>query len=72
MFINPNPECTDECAFSTGPSMVTAMYFTPVYDKHGNNLNPDRNWHTTEVSCHKCSTSWRVRTNGEQTEITKI
>lgn len=72
MFINPNPDCTDECTFAQSPMMVTAMYFEPRYDKHGNNLNPDRNWRSYNLSCHKCNTTWFIRTNGEDTEITKI
>lgn len=34
----------DKCRIqATGPSMTTLVYYPPVYDGHGNNLNPDRN-----------------------------
>jgi hypothetical protein len=55
---NPNPNCERECRFSHGPTMTTAMYYKPVYDKHGNNLNPDGNISSFRVSCSVCGKHW--------------
>ena len=70
MIFNPQPKnlfkelsqgCDRECKFSqAGPSSTTAMYFAPVYDKEGNNLNPDGNITTTTYQCTECGKSWRV------------
>ena len=41
--MDPNPNCQKQCRFVYGMFTTTCMYFQPVYDKHGNNLNPDAN-----------------------------
>lgn len=65
---NPDSTCKKECRFSYGPTVTTAMYFAPIYDKHGNNLNPDGNTSYYEVSCSVCSNSWYGTTKyGETT-----
>ncbi len=60
--MNPNPDCQLECRFHWGPSMTTCMYFAPVYDKHGNNLNPDANITTATVNCTVCNKTWTAST----------
>jgi len=72
MFINPNPDCQDDCSFVESLKVTTLVHYPPVYDKHGNNTNPDRNWTSYSVSCHKCNTTWNVKTNGDFTEINKV
>lgn len=63
---NPNPQCEKECRFSIGLTTRTAAYYQPIYDKHGNNTNPDMNTTTTSMGCHVCGKQWVVRTtNGE-------
>ena len=57
-FMNPNPTCTNECRFSPGLSMTTAVYYAPIYDKYGNNVNPDRNMTSGSINCHTCNRSW--------------
>lgn len=69
---NPNPGCDKECRFAYGVSMTTAMYFTPVFDKHGNNVNPDGNITTSEVSCGVCGKRWTSRTQFGKTEFSEI
>ncbi len=40
---NPNPECPrEDCRFSYGGGTTTCVYYPPVYDKNGVNINPDR------------------------------
>lgn len=55
---NPNPTCELECRFIHSPTLTTCMGFTPIYDKHGNNLNPDRNITTGTIWCSVCNTQW--------------
>lgn len=69
--MNPNPACQKECRFSYGPTMTTAMYYTPVYDKHGNNLNPDMNSTSGSVDCPVCGKHWTYITKGSNTTYTE-
>jgi hypothetical protein len=34
------------------------MYYPPVYDKHGNNTNPDGNITSGSVACNVCNKQW--------------
>ena len=56
--MNPNPACEQDCRFQMGMSSTTCAYYAPVYDKHGNNLNPDGNTTTTQIHCKVCGKSW--------------
>lgn len=65
---NPDPSCNKECRFSCSPSLTTAMYYHPIYDKNGVNVNPDMNISSREVSCLVCHRSWyETSRNGETT-----
>jgi hypothetical protein len=56
---NPNPECPrEDCKFSISPQMTTCMYFQPIYDKNGVNINPDRNTTSFTVDCLSCGKKW--------------
>ena len=69
---NPNPNCDKECRFQYGVAMTTAMYFAPVYDKHGNNLNPDGNTTTGSVTCNVCGKRWTSVSQFGKTEFLEI
>ena len=57
---NPNPNCPrEDCRFSVGIEMTTSMYFPPVYDKKGNNINPDGNVTSGEMTCTTCNKKWK-------------
>jgi hypothetical protein len=44
------------------------MYFEPVYDKNGVNINPDANTTTFKVNCLSCGKLWVGKTRlGETT-----
>lgn len=70
--MNPNPTCEKDCRFYYGVSMTTAMYYTPVFDKHGNNLNPDGNTTTSEVSCSVCGRKWVSKSQFGNTAFNEI
>ena len=72
MFINPNPECADKDCQFTQSLIKCDDNFEPSYDKHGKNKNPERRGHSYTLTCNKCNTSWHVKTNGVDTEITKV
>lgn len=72
MINNPNPNCDKECRFSEGISSTTAMYFPPVYDKHGNNLNPDGNITSSMISCGVCGRRWNRSSSYGNTNFTEI
>jgi hypothetical protein len=49
----------DKCRIqATGPSWSTCVYYPPIYDGHGNNLNPDGNKHYTPMRCSTCGREW--------------
>lgn len=56
--MNPNPTCEKDCRFHTGFEMTTDTYYPPVYDKHGNNVNPDRNIISGSIRCSVCNKQW--------------
>lgn len=70
--MNPNPTCENDCRFHYGMSMTTAMYFPPVYDKHGNNLNPDGNYTSSTVKCATCSKEWTSSTQHGKTDFKEV
>ena len=57
--MNPNPTCDKDCRFQFDMTTTTCMYYAPVYDKHGNNINPDGNITSGEVSCSVCGKTWQ-------------
>ena len=72
-FNNPNPDCKEDCCFAEcGSATTTAAYYAPVYDKHGNNLNPDGNITTRNITCGVCGKMWTSSTQYGQTQYTEI
>ena len=69
---NPNPNCEGECRFEFMGGVTTCMYFTPVYDKYGNNTNPDGNITTGSVKCNVCRLWWHSRTQYGETMFTEM
>lgn len=67
--MNPNPTCEGECRFTqVGPSSTTCAYYPPVYDKHGNNINPDMNSTSGALDCTVCKKHWTyISANGKTT-----
>ena len=70
--MNPNPTCKNDCRFHHGMSTTTAMYFPPVYDKHGNNINPDGNITSGSISCSVCNKAWHYHTQFDETTFKEI
>ena len=70
--MNPNPNCEKECRFHLGMSTTTCMYFTPVYDKHGNNINPDGNITSGSMTCSTCNKAWTYITQYDKTTYSEI
>jgi len=64
-------QCNKECKIVFGHSMTTCAYYPPVYDKHGNNLNPDGNITSGECACITCGKEWQYSTQFEQTTYTE-
>jgi hypothetical protein len=71
--MNPNPTCHNEdCRFHYGMSMTTCAYYPPVYDKHGNNINPDRNVTSGTVNCSTCNKEWKYSSQLDETTYVEI
>jgi hypothetical protein len=65
--MNPDKTCPNECRFSFSGGMTTCMYYEPIYDKHGNNLNPDGNVTSGAVKCTTCNRTWSYNTQYDKT-----
>lgn len=55
------PECPDgrdDCLFEEAGHCRSDMYFPPIYDKHGNNTNSDRNPMWWRTKCQTCGREW--------------
>lgn len=63
--------CEGECRLKMGLSMTTAAYYPPVYDKHGNNLNPDGNVTSGSCECLTCGARWTYATQRGETVFKK-
>lgn len=37
---------------------TTCVDYPPIYDKYGNNINPDRNTTTYHYECGNCGKTW--------------
>ena len=69
----PNLDCDKDCRFQEeGWSSTTCMYFIPVYDKHGNNLNPDGNITSGTLKCTVCDKRWSYSTQYGETTYKEI
>jgi hypothetical protein len=70
---NPNPECCrDDCKFTILDSMRTCMYFQPIYDKNGVNINPDANTTSFKMNCLSCGKNWKGVTRCNETTYTEV
>jgi hypothetical protein len=72
MFKNPDPSCEKDCRFQQGPASTTLVYYPPIYDKHGNNLNPDRNTISYEMRCSFCDRKWKIDQDGNKFTVIQM
>lgn len=71
-FSNPNPDCKKDCRFQEGVATVTAAYYPPIYDKHGNNTNPNGNITSRQITCGVCGKIWLSSTQYGKTTYTEL
>lgn len=70
--MNPNPDCVrEDCRFTVSGTFTTCIYFSPIYDKYGNNLNPDGNITAGSVECTTCKQKWSYETQHGVTSYTE-
>ena len=69
---HPNPDCERHCKFVYGYSMTTDVYYNPVYDRHGNNLNPDGNVTSGTIDCIECHKRWSYSTQYGKTKFHEV
>lgn len=70
--MNKPTDCEGECRYTYGPSFSTMAYYHPVYDKNGNNVNPDMNTSYGSVSCTTCNRKWSTATCNGHTKYTEL
>lgn len=69
IFAQLSEGCDKDCRFDVGMSSMSAVYYPPVFDKNGINLNTDGNISTTNYQCRVCGKSWSVKTRLGQTPL---
>lgn len=59
-FVDGGDGCSrDDCLITeNGPSMTTCVYYPPVYNKQGVNVNPDMNVTRHQRRCLSCGKTW--------------
>lgn len=60
------PICRKPTERKQGMKSRTCMYYPPIYDKLGNNTNPDLNTETAFYTCLDCDTEYSVKGNSTQ------
>lgn len=66
-------ECErDDCAISASEGMSTLVYYVPIYNKHGENINPDMNTKSGSGLCNKCKRQWIYKTVRNETTVTEV
>ena len=69
----PNPECpSEDCRFSHSGGSSTLVAYIPIYDRNGNNTNPDRNTTTFKVNCLTCGKMWVGKSCLDQTTYEEV
>lgn len=64
--------CEGECRVEELGSRTTAMYFPPIYDKNGVNINPDRNITSGSMRCNTCGKKWHYSSCAGVTEYQEV
>lgn len=58
-FVDGGPLCgRDDCMVREMGGSQTAMYFPPIYNAQGANINPDNNTKTLNKKCLSCGRAW--------------
>jgi hypothetical protein len=64
--------CDKECRIQFGLSITTCMYYAPVYDKNGIDINPDANTTSGDCKCTTCGKAWGYSTRLGETTYKEI
>lgn len=65
-------KCSKDCRWQESPSITTDAYYPPIYDKYGNNVNPDMNTATSQIYCLTCNRKWNAITQAGKTVYKEI
>ena len=57
------PNCNQPTKRTGGTVVMTALYYSPVYDEQGNSINPDRNTQTSSWLCEACDKPYWIKGN---------
>jgi hypothetical protein len=68
-----NIDCDGDCRVTeVGCSMSTALHYPPIYDKDGNNTNPDGNITSGDLRCYTCGREWSYKTQYGKTSLKEV
>ena len=65
-------ECDKACMIQFTEGMTSAMYYPPIYNKFGENMNPDGNSTTGQCMCTTCMKHWKYMTQYEKTTFEEM
>lgn len=68
----PDKNCSNNCVFVEKPEARTCMYFQPIYDKSGININPDRNTTMGTMRCITCNRKWVYKERCGETSYEEV
>jgi hypothetical protein len=61
-------KCKEATFVPIGGAITTLMYFQPMYNREGKNINPDRNLVRQTFQCTVCKKHWNLSHRGEGTD----
>lgn len=69
----PNHNCPrNDCRYVVGVEMTTSVYYKPIYNKQGENINPDGNVTSGEMYCSSCNKKWTYKTQYGNTTYKEV
>lgn len=57
----PDKDCQGNCRYTIESETTTLVAYTPVYDKNGDNINPDPNNISGKMFCSTCNRLWSYK-----------
>lgn len=57
----PDKNCEGDCRYEIESEITTLAAHTPIYDKNGNNINPDPNIIYGKIFCSTCNRLWSYK-----------
>ena len=71
-YMNFKIDCDrEDCTIQVSEGITTLVYYQPIYNKHGENINPDLNRSSGGANCRTCGKIWNYQTINNVTTMTE-